>query len=109
MYRLTGLLGVVVTLAPFLFNYVNHPLAFWTSLIVGAVLTISSVIEALDEDEKPWEYWVIEITGFAAVLAPFILGFGTLLQAVWTLEIIGVVAVILAGSELFIKNNPELS
>lgn len=101
MYLLTGFLGLVAIVAPYLFNYSFDVVALWTSLIVGGVLVVSSVFEGLAADRERWEYWVIGLTGLAAVFAPFVLGFAALTPALWTLVIIGVVTVLTAWTKLY--------
>lgn len=100
MYYLTGLLGLVAVVAPFLFGYSGNITALWTSLIVGAVLIGASVIEGFAGDKERWEYWVAGIVGLGAILAPFALGFSALAEAVWTMAVIGVLAIIAAGTRL---------
>lgn len=101
MYWLTGLLGIASALAPFVLNYASDTTALWTSIGVGLVLIVSAVFEAAAEDKEAWEYWVAGIVGLAAVAAPFVLNFGALTVAVWTLVIIGVIAIVTSGAKLF--------
>lgn len=101
MYWLVGLLGIITIAAPYLFNFADNMLALWTSLIFGAILVVVSVLEGFAQDKERWEYWVIGITGIAAILAPFVLGFSAIAMAVWTLVLIGVGTVALAGTKLF--------
>ena len=100
MYWLTGILGVVFFIAPFLFGYDSHTGALWTSLVVGVLLIIDSVFEGIAADKQRWEYIVAMALGFAAIIAPFVLGFSTITAALWTSLIVGVVAVIVAGRKL---------
>lgn len=101
MYWLTGLLGFVLIIAPFLFGYSFDVTAFWTSLAVGAVLIVMSLLEGIAEDRDRWEYWVVGLAGVVAVFAPFVLGFSAVSVALWTLVIVGIVTVIAAGTKLF--------
>ncbi|MBI2019357.1 SPW repeat protein [Candidatus Daviesbacteria bacterium] len=101
MYLLTGFLGLVAIVAPYLFNYSFDAVALWTSLIVGGVLIVSSIFEGLAADRERWEYWVMGLTGLSAVFAPFVLGFSTLTSALWTLVIIGVVTILTAWTKLY--------
>ncbi len=100
MYYLTGLFGLLAIAAPFLFGYNNDIAALWTSLVVGASLTIASIIEGFEGGQDAWEYWVAGIVGLGAILAPFALGFSTSTAAVWTMMGVGVVAIIAAGAKL---------
>lgn len=100
MYWLTGLLGFVSFVAPFLFGYTSNTGALWTSLAIGVLLVIDSIFEGVAEDKQRWEYVVAVVLGIAAVAAPFILGFSTETAALWTSVAVGVVAVIVAGGRL---------
>lgn len=101
MYWLTGLLGIASAIAPFLMGYSDNGAAMWTSLTIGIVLVLVSAFEWVAEGRQAWEYWVAGIAGLTAIVAPFVLGFSALTVAVWTLVIIGVVAIIAAGIKLF--------
>ncbi len=100
MYWLTGLLGLILFVAPFLFGYADNTGALWTSLIVGAFLMVDSVFEGVAEDKQRWEYVVAVVLGIVAVAAPFVLGFSTVTAALWTSIAVGIVAVIAAGGRL---------
>ena len=104
MYWLTGFLGVVSVIAPFVFNYTDHPGALWAGLGVGAVLIVTSFLEGMAEDKQLWEYWTAGIAGIAAILAPFVLGFYSSYAAVWTMVIIGFITVVAVGARLTEKS-----
>jgi len=40
MYWLTGILGFVLMIAPFLFGYSYDTAALWTSIVVGVLIVI---------------------------------------------------------------------
>jgi len=101
MYLLTGFLGLVSIISPYLFGYSSDTAALWTSLVVGAVLIVASIFEGVAAGREKWEYWVVGIAGLAAIFAPFVLGFSTLSSALWTLVIIGLVTIFAAGTKLF--------
>lgn len=100
MYLLTGFLGLVAIIAPYIFGYSQDGAALWTSLIVGAILVIASIFEGIAADREKWEYWVVGAAGVGAILAPFVFGFSTLTTALWTLVIIGIVTVLAAWTKL---------
>lgn len=100
MYYLTGLLGLIAVAAPFFFGYSGDTAALWTSLIVGAILIVASVIEGFADDKDRWEYWVAGIVGVGAIIAPFALGFSALAAAVLTMMVVGIMAIIAAGTKL---------
>lgn len=100
MYLLTGFLGLVSIIAPYIFGYSQDAAALWTSLIVGAVLVIASVFEGIAADRERWEYWVIGAVGVGSILAPFVFGFSAISSALWTLVIVGIVTVLAAWTKL---------
>lgn len=100
MYLLTGFLGLVAIVAPYIFGYSQDSTALWTSLIIGAILVIASVFEGIAADRERWEYWVVGAAGVGSILAPFALGFSALSSALWTLVIIGIVTVLAAWTKL---------
>jgi uncharacterized membrane protein len=101
MYWITGILGAAFVLAPFLFGYSENSIALWTSLILGGAVMVVSYLEAAALDSDRWEYWVATITGIAAMVAPFALGFRSLPSAFWTSIAIGLLLAIVAGYRLY--------
>lgn len=101
MYWITGILGLAFAAAPFVLGYTDNTIATWTSLILGAAVMIDSYIEALSEGKDKWEYWTATVIGIGAVVAPFILGFGAHMTAMWTSVSVGVLLAIVAGYQLF--------
>lgn len=101
MYLLTGALGLIAVAAPYALGYSDNSAALYTSLGVGAVLVITTILEWVSEDKQMWEYWIAGIVGIGAIAAPFVLGFSGLTNAVWTMVIIGLVTVLAVGTKLF--------
>ncbi|MBI2196652.1 SPW repeat protein [Candidatus Daviesbacteria bacterium] len=101
MYLLTGFLGLISIVSPYMFGYSTNSAALWASLIVGAVLIVASILEGIAADKERWEYWVIGAAGVGAVLAPFALGFSTLASALWALVIIGLATILAAWIKLY--------
>lgn len=102
MYRIMGVLGILAIASPFILNFSSNQTAMWSSVILGIVLVISAVFEWIDEDKTSWEYYLAEFTGLAALAAPFMLGFGSLSSAVWTLVLIGIITVAISAARLFL-------
>ena len=100
MYWMTGILGFVLMIAPFMFGYSYNAPALWTSVLVGLATIIFSWIEGAQHDMQTWEYWTVGVLGVLAVIAPFILGFSALTAAVWTSVVAGVLITLFAGTKL---------
>lgn len=101
MVWLTGLLGVFLGLAPFVLGYRDNTAAMWTSMILGAVVIVASLVEAMDVRKAKWEWWVAGIAGILTIVAPFVFGFTAPMVALYTTIILGVLIVILSGYEVF--------
>lgn len=101
MYYLTGLAGIILIIAPYIFGYATNAPALWTSLVAGIVVLVASIWEGIETRKEDWEYWVAVIVGILAILAPFALGFGSIASAMWTSVVMGASIAILAGSKLW--------
>lgn len=100
MYWFTGILGLGIVLAPFVFNYTANPGALWTSLLIGAGVLVASFFEAMDRGRVRWEYWLAGIGGAIIFFAPLFLNFGSG-SAMWTTFTLGAVLVIASAYKLF--------
>ncbi|MCB0163962.1 MAG: SPW repeat protein [Anaerolineae bacterium] len=101
MYWLTGVLGLILVIAPFIVGYSENLAALWTSLILGLIVVAVSFYKALSKDTARWEYGVAAVMGLAAVFAPFIFGFSAMATAMWTVIILGAIIALLAGYQGF--------
>lgn len=101
MYWITGILGLALILAPFVFGFSANASAMWSSVVLGAVITLASIVEGWTRDNRNWEYWVVGLAGILAILAPFVLGFSSVSGALWTAIILGAVVALLAGTKVF--------
>lgn len=101
MYWLTAVLGVALGIAPFLLGYRDQPVAMWTSIVLGVVVAILSLIEAMDERAHKWENWAVGAAGLLAIIAPFAFGFTTLTMAMWVTIGFGLLVLLIAGYEVF--------
>jgi cadmium resistance protein CadD (predicted permease) len=101
MYWATGILGILLIIAPFVLGFSSNPSALWTGVILGAITLIVSLIKAFAHDVSQWEYWVTGLMGILAIIAPFVLGFTALTTAMWTSIILGVITLVLSAVELF--------
>lgn len=100
MYRIIGLLGLVFGVAPFIFQYTDNTPALCTSIGLGAIAIVASLVEAADQDKGRWEYWAVGIVGLAAIAAPFLFSFGSITAALWTSVSVGILLTLMAGSKL---------
>lgn len=101
MYWITGLVGLAMAVAPWVFSYTDNTNAMWASVIIGAAIVLVSGYKAIMRDENQyWEYWVAGLAGIVAIAAPFVLGFNTLTAALWTSIAAGALVIIIAGYEV---------
>ncbi len=103
MYWITGILGILLGAAPFVLTYSHNSAALWTSIILGLVVLLVSIYEAFDRNLGRWEYWIAGLAGLLAIIAPFVLGFTTLVMAVWTSVVLGLIMLVLSGYEVFVE------
>lgn len=107
MYRILGLLGILIMIGPFVFGYSGDPFALWTNLVIGFVVLDLAIREAVIHDRENWEYWVTVIFGLGLIGAPFLLGFGTMTTALWMTTVGGMLMVILAAIRLSEKKRSK--
>lgn len=84
----TGVFGVALFLAPFVFGYSGTPWALWISLIMGAVVAILGFARS---------YKAAAILGLITFVSPWVFGFGGVPGALWSCLILGSGVAILAG------------
>ncbi len=102
MFYLTGIVGVILAIAPWVFGYAGNTAALWTSLILGVATVLVSWIEgAKGHDKERWEYGTAIVLGILAIIAPYLLGFSGSSSALWSSEIVGILVVLFAGGRLF--------
>ncbi len=102
MFWITGLLGLALALSPFILGYASHGIALWTSLILGAIVVLLSIIGLNSSAaDKRWVNWVVGLAGVAAFIAPFIFGYTDHAQPLWAGLILGAVLAILDGFKAF--------
>ena len=80
--------GVALLVAPFVFGYSGMPMALWTSLIMGVVITFLGF--------KQFYKWAAGM-GILTFIAPWILCFSGVGAALWSCLILGGAVALLAG------------
>ena len=100
MFWATGVLGVLLFIAPWVLAYTGNRAAFWSSLLLGAVVFVVSVIKGVVHDANNWEYWVNGVLGILAIIAPFVLGFAGMVGALWASIVLGAIVLILCAIEV---------
>lgn len=90
------LAGILLVVAPYVFNETSNSTALWTTGIIGAAMAISGLLSASTRYANAMEF-LPALCGIAAFFAPFVGNFTNLTATSWTSYIVGVVAVLLAG------------
>jgi uncharacterized membrane protein HdeD (DUF308 family) len=93
-------LGVILFVAPFLFGAMASVSAAWTAYIGGALMVVFGVVNLANPAFLAGE-WIEGVLGVLVFLAPWLLAFSALGAIAWSAWIVGVLAVLLAGSVLF--------
>ncbi len=101
MYWLTGLLGILLIIAPFALGYRGDMPALASTVILGLATLIVSAYKGVTHDKARWEYWAAAIFGVLAIIAPFVLGFSTISLALWSSLVLGVIVLVLSIYELW--------
>jgi hypothetical protein len=89
-------LGVILACAAFLFT--DLPYAAWNAGIVGAVIVCCSALALYRYGD--WIEWSNLTLGSWAVVAPFLLGFGSAQGAMWTHVMVGLCVATIAAAQL---------
>ena len=95
-------LGVLLFITPFVFNGMSIPGAQWAAWIGGVLLVVIGLWDLARPDNQAGE-WLSGLVGVLIFISPWVLGFTVLTQMAWSAWIIGVLAVILAASVLFMS------
>jgi hypothetical protein len=107
MYWITGILGILLVIAPFVLGYTLDSPALWSNIILGVIVFVVSAIKGLFPDRTRWEYIIAAIMGILAILAPFALGFNMITSAMWASVVLGVVLAVLAFWGVYDTNHHQ--
>ncbi len=101
MYWITGALGFLLVIAPYMLGFTDNSAAFWTSGILGGLTLIVSAVEWVRRGTDRFEYWIAALAGLATVSAPFVLRFDHIATALWTSLTVGILLTIFASAKIF--------
>jgi hypothetical protein len=91
---LAALIGVWFIVAPWVVDFSDDKNALWTSVIIGAVQVISSLIGFAGSGWTAWQNWISLLAGVWFIIFPFI--YDSLdTGETWTSVILGAVTVLL--------------
>ncbi len=106
MFWATGIVGLLLVIAPWALGYSTFETALVSSLVLGVLMVIVSIIEGVRRDSSRWEYLVIGLLAILAIIAPFVEGFRTALTALLASLVLGIVELALALLAAFVAK-PE--
>jgi ABC-type molybdate transport system permease subunit len=92
--------GVVLFITPFVFNQMAIANAAYTAFVGGVLLVLVGVWNLARPSDRAGE-WIEGLIGVLLILAPFVLSFAAITTMAWSAWIIGIVAVVLAATVLF--------
>jgi uncharacterized membrane protein HdeD (DUF308 family) len=99
----TMLLGVVMFVTPFVFGNTSQTTAAYTAYLLGVLLFVSGLYAAAMGEASSVEVIPV-VLGVITFIAPWVLGFTAVTALAWSAWIIGVLAVLGAGSVLVMRN-----
>jgi uncharacterized membrane protein HdeD (DUF308 family) len=95
----TIIFGIALFVTPFAFGDTSQGTATTTAYILGALLVLSGLLAAAMREANQVE-WIPVILGVITFISPFVLGFTAVTAIAWAAYIVGVLAVVNAGSLL---------
>jgi hypothetical protein len=90
---LAALIGVWFIVAPWVVNFSDDKGALWTSVIIGAVQVISSLLGFTGSGWTAWQNWISLLAGAWFIIFPFIYSLDT--GETWASVVLGAVTVLL--------------
>ena len=95
----TIILGVALFVTPFAFGDTSQGTAATTAYILGVLLVLGGLLAAAMREANPTE-WIPVVLGVVTFISPFVFGFTAVTAVAWAAYIVGVLAVVNAGSLL---------
>lgn len=99
----TIILGIVLFLTPLVFSDTSHTTATTTAYILGVLLVLGGLLAAAIREPGQVE-WIPVVLGVITFISPFVFGFTAVTAVAWGAWIVGVLAVVSAGSLLLGSN-----
>jgi hypothetical protein len=97
------ILGACLAFAAFMFA--ELPPAAWNAVIVGTLIVCCSAVALSRYGD--WAEWSNLTLGCWAVVAPFLLGFGSAQAPMWTHVVIGLCVAAIAAMQLVASRNAQ--
>jgi hypothetical protein len=101
----TAVVGVLLSITPFVFGATGTGAAAWNAYVAGVLLVIVGVWSYTTASVR-WTEWAEVVIGVLVFLAPWALGFSALASIATSAWIAGILAVVLAGSVLLGERGP---
>jgi uncharacterized membrane protein HdeD (DUF308 family) len=92
--------GVLLFISPFVFGETSQRTAALSAYVLGVLLFLSGILAAAIREGRGVEL-VPAVLGVVTFVSPWILGFTGVAAIAWAAWILGIVAVLAAGSLLF--------
>jgi len=100
-------LGACLALAPWVLDFTGQTAAAWNAWVVGAAIAFVAVDALVNLTE--WDEWANLALGIWAVVAPWLLGFAALAQAMYVHLLIGLIVAVLAAVDLWMAHHRPVS
>lgn len=102
MFWITAIVGLGLTVAPWVLGYADHLTARWASILLGLVVFLTSTSGLLAKPTRErWQYWALALVTLAAIGAPIVLGYGNHAEPAWTALILGAILAMVNSIQLF--------
>jgi hypothetical protein len=98
---LAALIGVWFFIAPWVVNFSDNKDALWTSVIIGAIQLISSLLGFSGSGWTTWQNWISLLAGVWFIIFPFVYTLKT--EEIWASVVLGAVTVIISLWSLSLK------
>lgn len=94
--------GIWLIIAPFILNYSSYPTPLYNDIIVGVIAIILTGFCSLTYNQASTSQarmvagWLAALAGLWLIIAPFVLGYSNVSNALWNDIITGVVFIVVA-------------